>query len=1084
MKDGPCERRLVKPFCLTAKVTTKAQLAGCTLAPSFAVLLICSCGQDAGNLTPAREAVIKALDGRCPIEGRLAGFPRPSPARPPALPRDRLRRILREAAGRPTETTLAARSLADAGLLASLAGDLDAGVKTLERSVQKAPADSQLLNDLAAMYITRARVQDRPQDLVRALSAAEKAVASEKAPQGACYNKALALEKLFLLTEALSAWQSCLALERIPAWRAEILSRVWHAESSERRPAWSTQEERLRDAALRGDSKAVARIVGLSAQPARELAEERELGDWAAAKRSQDQKMAARHLAVARAVGMALANRGDRMAADSAGRAESLQSTADAKGLQALVEAHSTYAHGLEAWRQGLYITAAGNFRNAEILFERAASPFALWARLQQARCDFQRTDYEAVSRSLGSLVRSADVSRYPIVVAKALSIQGLASMIRGNPSSALDQLAQSLALFTRLGELSNRGIVANHLSQAYESVGDSPASWRYRLQALEAAQQQGDVKLRFLACEEGAVACLRISEPRIALYFQNEVVRTARAWGDASGLAGALRGRATIHLRLGEQAATKTDLEEAQHLLSRIPDKIARRSLDGDLRLISGEAELSSSPRAAVTDFGESLQIYRQTDYRYFLPQVYVNRARAFRALGYDDRAEEDFGAALREWEEGRRDVVDDPRRSAYFDRARSLFNEMISFQIGRRHRADVAFDYVERAKSRVLLDWLSDLRIPESASRQPLGTGGSPMTLQEIRQDLSAGVVLIQYWVLEDRLLIWMVRREEMRSVSVPIDSKKLAESVRKFVEIAKRYDGSRVKGAAKELSSYLWAPVQEWVPEQAHVVFLPDLALHEIPFAALVARRGQYLAELYSTSVAPSASVFVKASAERARRIRGAAKAILIVGNPFFDRSRFPNLAALPSSERELSALRRAFPGAGTQIGSAAKKASFLRAAGGYRIVHFSGHSVVNFDAPLRSFLVFAPDEHQNSSGALFAYEVMNRRFVSTCLVVLSACSTARGYIFGMEGATGLARAFLATGVPAVLASLWNVDDAAASRFFNQFYTGLVSQGSIEEAVRAAQENMISEGTPVATWAAFELLGSAGTKGKEFL
>src|SRR5215218_4098707 len=112
---------------------------------------------------------------------------------------------------------------------------------------------------------------------------------------------------------------------------------------------------------------------------------------------------------------------------------------------------------------------------------------------------------------------------------------------------------------------------------------------------------------------------------------------------------------------------------------------------------------------------------------------------------------------------------------------------------------------------------------------------------------------------------------------------------------------------------------------------------------------------------------------------------------------------------------------YPQAETLTGPWATKSRFLTEVGRYEIVHFAGHAISNEEFPLLSMLVLAPEA--GSAGALMAHEIYGLKLERTRLVVLAACSTARARISPGEGVLGLARPFLAAGVPSVVASLWN-------------------------------------------------------------
>jgi CHAT domain-containing protein len=93
---------------------------------------------------------------------------------------------------------------------------------------------------------------------------------------------------------------------------------------------------------------------------------------------------------------------------------------------------------------------------------------------------------------------------------------------------------------------------------------------------------------------------------------------------------------------------------------------------------------------------------------------------------------------------------------------------------------------------------------------------------------------------------------------------------------------------------------------------------------------------------------------------------------------------------------------------------------------------------------------PERGIVTSDALLALPLENLR-----MVVLSACETGLGDLTGGEGVQGLQRAFHLAGCADVIASLWNVNDAATAALMAAFYHGLwVENKSPLEALRAAQ------------------------------
>jgi CHAT domain-containing protein len=148
------------------------------------------------------------------------------------------------------------------------------------------------------------------------------------------------------------------------------------------------------------------------------------------------------------------------------------------------------------------------------------------------------------------------------------------------------------------------------------------------------------------------------------------------------------------------------------------------------------------------------------------------------------------------------------------------------------------------------------------------------------------------------------------------------------------------------------------------------------------------------------------------------------------------------------------------------------------GGYRIVHFATHGLVNNHNPELSGIVLSlvDEAGRPQDGFLRLHDIYNLK-LGADLVVLSACRTALGKDIRGEGLVGLTRGFMYAGAPRVLASLWNVDDRATSQLMRQLYVGVLKQNqSPAAALRAAQVAMwkSSRWQSPYYWAAFAMQG----------
>ena len=110
-----------------------------------------------------------------------------------------------------------------------------------------------------------------------------------------------------------------------------------------------------------------------------------------------------------------------------------------------------------------------------------------------------------------------------------------------------------------------------------------------------------------------------------------------------------------------------------------------------------------------------------------------------------------------------------------------------------------------------------------------------------------------------------------------------------------------------------------------------------------------------------------------------------------------------------------------------------------------MHFATHGLVNSAHPELSGLVLSlVDEHGKQQNGFLDLQDIYSLNLSAELVVLSACKTALGRDIQGEGLVGITRGFMHAGTPRVLATLWEVDDAASAQLMARFYRGMLKDG----------------------------------------
>jgi CHAT domain-containing protein len=169
----------------------------------------------------------------------------------------------------------------------------------------------------------------------------------------------------------------------------------------------------------------------------------------------------------------------------------------------------------------------------------------------------------------------------------------------------------------------------------------------------------------------------------------------------------------------------------------------------------------------------------------------------------------------------------------------------------------------------------------------------------------------------------------------------------------------------------------------------------------------------------------------------------------------------------------------PGSQKLIGRDATIAAFLELAPKHDIVHIAAHMLVNAKVPSRSLLLLA--DRDKDDGALDAETFLNRlKLPKTRLVVLAACSSASGSTVGPEGVAPMVRSAIANGVPAVIGTLWNINDATTKQLMVSFHRHYEASGDAATAMQEARRELLSNKNQltrrqlVFAWAPFQVIG----------
>lgn len=435
------------------------------------------------------------------------------------------------------------------------------------------------------------------------------------------------------------------------------------------------------------------------------------------------------------------------------------------------------------------------------------------------------------------------------------------------------------------------------------------------------------------------------------------------------------------------------------------------------------------------------------------------------------------------------------------------SVYRQLVAALFADR-QYDAAFEYVERSKSRALVDMLaakqdfavasgdpakvknllamannaeaeavmqgiasekSQTRSLVVSARQQLNTESpelaslvnvSSLAASEIQALIPPDEALIEYYYNAPDLIAFVLTSKGLSAVR--LDSNGLLDNVRQYRKLLESTGSTDYMSLSRQLYNQLVRPVTDQINVKKLIVVAHG-PLHYLPFNAL--HDGQdYLIERYSLRMLPSASVLKYLRAEPMVKQGN----ILAFGNPDLGNPKFD----LAYAQAEAIAVTKNRPQSKVLLRKDANEAAFRQYGGEFRYLHFATHGEFNADAPLQSALLLARD---GQNDGLLTVDKLYSIKLDADLVTLSACETGLGKIANGDDIVGLTRGFLYAGSSSIVASLWKVDDLATADLMTRFYTNMNTLDK-REALRQAQLQTKKKYDHPFYWASFQLTGNS--------
>jgi len=382
-----------------------------------------------------------------------------------------------------------------------------------------------------------------------------------------------------------------------------------------------------------------------------------------------------------------------------------------------------------------------------------------------------------------------------------------------------------------------------------------------------------------------------------------------------------------------------------------------------------------------------------------------------------------------------------------------------------------------------------------------------GKAIKADEIQATLDDQTALLEYFLGDSVVYVFYIDKQKIKAHKVFVGNEAIKNRIQSLHEALSNYKllMSKKKGAYQKYTNQAYwfyeklvAPALKNAKGIEKLVVITDGELGHLPFEAFLVEEApqkeasyenlHYLIEDYDVSYNYSATLWKENKENTNRSNNGqilgiAANYDLLLDSTKInwrlptDRRLRKHLNALPAARKEVQTLQENFRGY-FAFDTLASEQLFKEKAADYGVIHLAMHGLLNKREQMLSSLAFTEISDSTQNNFLQAYEI-SKMELNADLVVLSACETGFGKFEIGNGIASLARSFMYAGVPALVVSLWQVNDDATSRIMQSFYQNLAEGMPKDKALRQAKLDYMQSVKGIAAhpafWSPFILIGN---------
>ncbi|KAL9951652.1 hypothetical protein ACROYT_G044361 [Oculina patagonica] len=726
-----------------------------------------------------------------------------------------------------------------------------------------------------------------------------------------------------------------------------------------------------------------------------------------------------------------------------------------------------------------------------------------------------------AVSQCFGEYEKAKEYHEKALLIAREIGDRQKEASCYGNLGTVLASLGEyerakeylevALAIKKEIGDREGEAFCHGNLGNVLHSVGEYVKAKEYYEKAVAIRRKIGDRKGEIAVCENLGALFIRLGKYARANEYLQKALALSKEIGDKKGEAGVCGNLGTVFQSIGDYEKAREYLEKALAISKELGDRNGEASNYGNLgilfELLGEYVEAEEYQKRALAISEEIGDVKKQFKLLGNLGWAMIRAGKIQGALSY-------LLPSIQKCEHLRGSLRDNDQFKISFSHEHANPYTILTAIFCSAGNPDKALYVSELRRARALADLMSArYSVENQISANPQSWVGIENVIDK---ELNCTCLYFSYfghdifvWILKARSVVHFRKvdgkemivqeglienldefftNERFRSFGILSDEqcedRSLKDIQRKPYEEDIR-EPSRIGNDGKDNQDNLKrnltlchkliiAPVAALI-EGPEIIIVPEQSLYNIPFAALPNECGKYLSETFRIRVVPSLTTFklIQDSPADYHSQTGA----LIVGNPDVGRVRYKGrikfILPLPCAESEANMVGEKL-GVKPLLGKQATKQAVLQMINSVSLIHFAAHGDAERGEIALAPALRTPNRIPREEDFLLTMSDISKVRLRAKLVVLSCCHSGRGQI-RVEGAVGIARAFLGSGARSVLVALWALEDSATEQFMSRFYEHLVGGDSASQSLHEAMKWMRCNGySEVRQWAPFMLIG----------